>query len=279
MNTESIEPSGTTVSIASTTCNNCIFAHYEDSKQIGCKADRLDKFIDAQVRIVPVEYEDTTSFVIDGKTCVYYRNKDWVVDNYADQSEEEILHTVKKELKIPYHAILFFREEDQLDDVRTRLDELEKQHVKPKIVTVIDRSHTENVVTGDLMKLFQEYSFAYWRVQSIQAVDQLDSDVVDLAYDNTKKKQYMFYMIFECTQTIPLNMSQELHISLHDDMQSFVILLPNAKNNGKTVLKIAHEKYSGNAFTIPLEDKIVHYDDAPHLIRKIEDLCPSLKVS
>ena len=26
-----------------------------------------------------------------------------------------------------------------------------------------------------------------------------------------------------------------------------------------------------------LEDKIVHYDDAPHLIKKVEEICPSLQ--
>ena len=86
----------------------------------------------------------------------------------------------------------------------------------------------------------------------------------------------MFYMIFECKHTIPDVLSNELHRSLHDEMQSYVILLPNNNNVGKTVLKIAHEKYAGNSFGIPLEDKIVHYNDSPHLIKKVEQICPSL---
>ena len=127
------------------------------------------------------------------------------------------------------------------------------------------------------MKVLAEYSFDHWRVQTIQATDQLDDDVIDLVYDNTKKKPYMFYMLFECKYKIPDQLSQEFHSSLHDDMKSFVILLPNNNNVGKTVLKIAHEKYAGNSFGIPLEDKIVHYDDASHLIKKVEEICPSLQ--
>ena len=89
----------------------------------------------------------------------------------------------------------------------------------------------------------------------------------------------MFYIIFESSVQIPTQMSKDIHKSLHDDMKSFVVLLPNSQGVGKTVLKIAHRKYNGNSFTIPLEDKIIHYDDAPHLIKKVEDICPSLQKS
>jgi hypothetical protein len=270
----------TRVSITSTACANCVFAEHEDRVQTGCRADRLEKFRKANVNLVQIaNEEDITSFLIDGKSCVYYRNNKWATSYYEDQSVGEILKSVKAELKIPYHVLLFFRPEDKLDDVRARLSELESQDVRPKIVTLIDRSHSIEIVTGDLMKICQTYSFAHWRIQSIQAIDQLDNDVIDLAYDNTKKIQYMFYTILECAHQIPQTMSKDIHKSLHDDMKSFVVLLPNSKNVGKSVLKVAHEKYGGNSFTIPLEDKIVHYDDSAHLIRGVEEICPSLRVS
>ena len=88
----------------------------------------------------------------------------------------------------------------------------------------------------------------------------------------------MFYIIFETAHSIPKQMSKDIHISLHDKMNSFVILEANTSGIGYCALKVAHEKYNGNSFTIPLEDKIVHYDDAPHLIKKVEEICPSLQV-
>ena len=129
------------------------------------------------------------------------------------------------------------------------------------------------------MKICQNYKFDHWRIQTVQATDQIDNDIIDLVYDSTKKMKYMFYTILECSHSIPKDMSKDIHKSLHDDMKSFVVLTPNSDGIGKTVLKVAHEKYSGNSFTIPLEDKIVHYDDAPHLIKKVEEICPSLQVS
>ncbi|MAF24220.1 hypothetical protein CL634_01335 [bacterium] len=270
----------TKVSIASTACANCIFAEHENRVQIGCAAGRLEKFRKADVNLVPIaNEEDITSFLIDGKTCVYYRNNKWAKSYYKSSSVDKIIKSVKAELKIPYHVLLFLRSDDSLDDVGARLSELESQDVKPKIVTLIDRSHSTKIMTGDLMKICQKYSFAHWRIQSIQAIDQLDNDVIDLAYDNTKKMNYMFYTVLECGYEIPQKMSADIHKSLHDDMESFVILSPNSQNVGKTILKVAHEKYGGNSFTIPLEDKIVHYDDAAHLIRGVEEICPSLRVS
>ena len=89
----------------------------------------------------------------------------------------------------------------------------------------------------------------------------------------------MFYIAFEARYPIPTSFSQEIHASIQDDMKAFTVLLPNAQNVGAGALKAAHAKHSGNAFGIPLETKIIHYDDAPNLIQKVEELCPSLQTS
>lgn len=276
------------VPITSTFCHNCIFADYIDHKQTGCKAGRLDHFRRANIPIRHLTNDNTDkedvnrkeSLLIEGKICVFYRNAKWAHEHYPNRSVTNIYDIVTDQLSIPYHALIFFRHGDTIDDLRLRLSELHNQKVKPKLVTVVDRSHTVKSKTATIMKMIdREYSFAYWKVQRIQAVDQLDTDVIDLSYDNTKRLAYMFYITFECKYTIPLEMSADIHKSLHDDMKSFSILLPNSQNSGGGALKLAHEKHAGNSFSIPLADKIRHYDDAPHLIKKVEEICPSLRVS
>ena len=282
MTKEPIKNDEVSIQVSSTSCYNCVFAKYSDNEQIGCNANRLEIFAKHGHEIIPIKNDNEDEkvfFVIDGKICVYYRNSEWAYASYKKDSVEEILTCVQNELKIPYHVLLFFRSSDSFEDIKNRLSELENQDIKPKIVTIVDRSHSERVMTGELMKICQDYNFAHWRIQTVQAVDQIDNDVIDLVYDSTKKMKYMFYTILECSHSIPKDMSKDIHKSLHDDMKSFVILTPNSDGIGKTVLKVAHEKYSGNSFTIPLEDKIVHYDDAPHLIKKVEEICPSLQVS
>ena len=74
-NEESVE-----ISMASTACRNCFFADYDKNLQVGCKAERLEKFSQAGIKIIQLnkDSENKTSFIIDGKTCVYYRNQEWI---------------------------------------------------------------------------------------------------------------------------------------------------------------------------------------------------------
>ena len=274
------------IPITSTLCRNCIFADYDDNVQIGCKANRLEKFKDAGITITKFntesdkeEEEEIESFIVEGKTCVYYRNNMLKDMLFKENSDEEILTAIKKQLCIPYHVLLFLRETDTLDDLQLRISELHNQLIKPNIITVVDRSHSVYNKSGDIMNMFKNYSFDHWRIQRIKAIDQIDTDVVDLVYDSTKNLRYMFYIILECSYPIPSAMSEDIHKSIHDDMKAFSVLLPNANNVGRAALKIAHKKHAGNSFTIPLEDKIKHYDDAPHLIKEVEEICPSLRIS
>ena len=278
------------VSTSSTWCANCIFADFDENVQKGCKANRLDKFKKADIPVIQTHIEDTTSFVIDGKSCVYYRNDTWARTYYPDQSDTGILQSIQNELGIPYHAIVFLRDKEHkrseitnvktaLDNLQNRLSELSNQKVKPKIVTVVNRLHSIEDHSAQIISMIQKCEFSHWKIQTVKSTDQLDTDIIDLSYDHTKKMTYMFYICFESEYSIPSTMSEDIHISLHDNMKSFTVLLPNTQNVGRGALKAAHAKYSGNAFSILLEDKITHYNDAPHLIKKVADICPSLQTS
>ena len=268
------------VPMSSTFCMGCVFAEYDKNNiQVGCKANRIEKFQNANIPISTIVTEDITSYIIEGKACIYYRNKDWITANYPDINNEELLSKVKSQLKIPYHAIVFYRQEDSIENIKNRLLELDQQYVKPKVVTLIDRSHREKPITSELMLLFQDYSFDYWRIQTIKTVDQTDIEIIDLVYDSTKKLSFMFYIAFESRHPIPASFSQEIHTAVQDDMKAFTVLLPNSQNVGAGALKAAHAKHAGNSFGVPLETKIIHYDDAPHLIQKVEEICPSLQMS
>jgi len=199
------------------------------------------------------------------------------VEVLKDKTISELKDMVSSSLKMPYHVLIFLRKEDSLEDLKKRLTELEQQAVKPKIVSVIDRSHSEIDLTPQIVKLFYNtYKFDNWRTQRVSAIDHSDMSIIDVCYDNTKNMKYLFYTIFEASKPIPASFAEEIHHSVQDKMKSFVMLEPNSENNGKTVLKLAHAKYAGNSFDIDLKDKLIHYDDGAHLIRKVEDLCPSL---
>ena len=226
------------IPMTSTLCSKCVFADYDHNNiQTGCYASRIEKFEAANIPVSQLVDDNQTSYIIEGKTCVYYRNNSWAHQTYNNDSKEYVLAKIKEELKIPYHVILFLRSTDTIDDLNNRLFELTQQKIKPKIVTVIDRSHSQDTQGLPLIHT-SKYSFDYWRVQTIQAIDQIDTDVIDLVYDSTKKIQYMFYIVFECQYQIPLTISEEIHTAVHDNMKAFTILLPNAHGVGAGALKL-----------------------------------------
>lgn len=269
-----------TASVSTTSCRQCVFAEYEDNAQAGCGAGRFEVFEDNGVDLIYVQDDEKAFYLVKDKGCPYFRHADSHGDILKNHSMQELKELVSASLKIPYHALLFLRKEDTLEDLKKRLSELESQSVKPKIISVIDRTHSEIDMTPKIVGLFHNhYSFEHWRTQRVVSTDNPDMSIVDVCYDNTKSIKYFFYIIFEASKPIPSSFSEEIHHSIQEKMQSFVLLEPNGEGNGKTVLKIAHAKYAGHSFDVDIKDKLIHYDDGVHLIRKVEDVCPSLRTS
>ena len=267
------------ISATSTSCHGCIFALSEEDTQTGCMAGQIDKFKKSGVEVLEVfNVDDGEFYLIKDKLCIYYRPHE--IKEALDVTAEELLKNIQAKLKIKYQVILFWRKEDTIEDLQKRVEELHNQAIKPEIVTVIDRSHSDVPREGEIIKLFNNnYSFNYWRIQRAAATDQSDIELIDICYDNTKRNKFFFYMIFESSHPIPATFSAEIHESIQDKMMAFVILQPNDKGIGGGALKAAHAKYAGNSFNVPLEGKIEHYGDSTHLIKKVEDLCPSLRTS
>ena len=271
------------ITVTSTSCKNCCFATYDGDTQIGCGAERLEKFRNNGIDVLDVYDDDKEFFLVKDKICVYYRSPEMF-----QEQPEDLLEVVKQQLLIPYHMILFLRDKDSLEDLNQRICEINKQKMIPKILTVMDLSFEKAGVRGaDIADMLKQESFGVWRVQQPLEIPDpkndpqhntvIEADTLDLCYDSTKKQKFLFYITFEVSQPIPETFSAELQSAIHDDMERFVILLPNKHNCGKAVLKTAHEKYAGGSFGISIEQKIKHYEDSVHLIRKVSDLCPSLK--
>ena len=261
----------------STSCKNCYFADYDGKTQTGCRLNRIEKYKNINASVVEVYDEDKEFYVIQDKICVYYRNHEFI-NELGLRSEDDILKTVKSELKAPYHLLLFFRENDTEKELEKCIEIASNQKIKPKVFTVINKFNN-NVDPSKIMQIANHYGFENWRIQNAANVEfEWDRDLIDLSYDNTKKHKFLFYTVFETLQGIPPSFSEEIHDAMYEDLHAFSCLLPNANENGLSVLRIAQEKYSGNSFGIKIEEKIKFYEEDAHLIKKVEDLCPSLKI-
>ena len=278
MDQEKKQNSQAEVSVASTSCRQCVFCNYEDDEQVGCHANRLQVFSDNDIPILQIEDDEKKYFLIEDKACPYFRHVDIYAGLLEKMSMSELKVEVASSLRMPYQAMIFLRDADSLDMLKERLDELDGQYAKPTIVTIIDRSHSEVDLSPQIVGLFHRiYDFKDWRTQRVQAVDASDLSTVDICYDNTKKLKSFFYTTFEASQAIPALFSKELHDSVIEDMQAFTVLNGIDEHHGRTVLCAAHAKYGGNSFDVDLRAKLVHYNDSIDLIKSVEELCPSFK--
>ena len=261
----------------STSCKNCYFAEYKDKTQSGCKLNRLEKYRNLNANVVEAYDDDKEFYVIQDKICVYYRNQEFI-EELQLVDEEGILKKIKSELHAPYHLILFFRENDTEKDLEHCIESAASHHIKPPVFTVINKFN-KNVDPPRIMEIANHHGFNHWRIQNAANLEyEWDRDLIDLSYDSTKKHKYLFYTVFETLQGIPFSFSEEIHDAMYEELQAFSCLTPNDNGNGLTVLRIAQEKYSGSSFGIKIEEKIQFYEDDSHLIKKVEDLCPSLKI-
>jgi len=266
------------LSVASTSCRQCIFCEYKDNEQVGCHADRLQLFTSHDIPIIEMEDDEKKYFVIKDKACSYFRHIDAYSSVLAETSMPEVRDRVQDSLRIPYQVMLFFRSGDTLETLKERLDELHEQDVRPCVVTIIDRTHSSDDFSPQIVGLFhRDYSFKDWRTQRIRSTDTTDLAAVDICYDNTKKIKFFFYTTFEASKPIPSVFSREIHDSIINKMQSFTFLKGVDGHHGRTVLRLAHAKYGGNSFDVDISVKLSHYNDSVELIKSVEELCPSLK--
>ena len=261
----------------STSCKNCYFADYDCKTQTGCRLGRLEKYRNTSGNVVEAYDDDKEFYVIQNKICVYYRNHEFIEEMQL-RNEDEILKRIKSELHAPYHLILFFREEDTIEDLSRCIENAASQYIKPQVFTVINKFNTQ-VEASKIMEITNHHGFNHWRIQNAANLEfEWDRDLIDLSYDSTKKHKFLFYSVFEASEGIPINFSEEIHNSMYEDLEAFSCLTANKNGNGLTVLRIAHEKYSGSSFGIKIEEKIKFYEDDSHLIKKVENLCPSLQI-
>ena len=98
-----------------------------------------------------------------------------------------------------------------------------------------------------------------------------------MTFDSNKDKPYPFYITFKVGQEISKNFSKEFNDSILIKMMQLGFVKPIDDLHGMIVNKIAHKKHAGNSFGIPLEDKILKYEqDGEKFIFEVKDVCPSL---
>jgi len=258
------------VSQIHTVCRDCVFARYdgEDPKQqSGCSLNKIQDYEKAEVPVIEVFDDSDRKFkLINGRFCMFYRNEE-TMKGLASSTWEEV---VKLQTKVPYHAIVFFEEDQDYKELKKTLLSLDNQEVSPNLVTVFNMSfakYSEEKGKGDtvapskLLELLQSFNFYQYSLKNVYDQNLDKRDLVDLAFDSNKEKPYPFYVTFNSGFIVPKNFSKELNNAILIDMKQLGFVKPIDEINGMIVNKTTHKKHGGNSFHRNLEKKILEFEE------------------
>ena len=257
---------------AHTACKNCIFAQYHDNTQYGCKVGRIEQYraIDPNI-ILEVFDEEKEFYVINKRICLYYRNEGWLERLVESEDINHSIHhyesIVRKAMKIKVHFIITHHKNQHIDKLCNTLKSIQKQKIKPTIVTVINRN-LDRMPNSVIQKILESYlpNIDLWKVHGAINLDLSDLTYVDMVCDATKNNSYSFYITVPSGILLNPDLMQELDEAINDDLQTFHMI----EGEYTTIVpKQIHHINNGNAFNIPLKDKL-----DPSQVKSIKEICP-----
>ena len=189
---------------------------------------------------------------------MYKRTKEW--GDQVPKSERD--QTVKKELRVRYHAMIPFHEDDDIEGLDRTLKSLEDQYNPPRVVTILNRKHSVSQKNMVEHLSSSGYEKIEWRLQTFINPDLANRECVDIVIDGTKK-QYpiVFYIRFNSGFEIPSNLSEELQKYFIEDMKRAAYAYPNSDGQGELVNSVMHQKHAGNSFNIPIVEKLKEFEE------------------
>lgn len=263
-----------------TSCKNCVFAKYQNNEQIGCTLNKLDDYRNAGVNVIDVYDEEKKFHIIDGRFCLFYRNKE-LMQNYPRSTWEDI---VKLQTKVPYQMMVIVDKDTTFSELKKTLMGLKAQEVPPSMVTIINKQYpyyledsSKYIKPSLLLECLENSEFHQYELRNVYDKTLDDRILIDLVFDYTKSEPFPIYTVFKAGFNIPRGFSKEMNDAILIKMLQICFVRPIDGINGMIVNKIAHKKHSGNSFGINLEEKILKYEDnGAKFIFEMEEVCPSL---
>jgi hypothetical protein len=265
-----------TIEQVHTACVDCIFAEKANQTQTGCNFGRLEAYKEKGAEIIDAYDEHGNEFsVINGKMCLYKRTKEWG----ELVPKKKWKQSVVEQIKMRYHALISFNPDHTLEQLHQTMESLNSQENPPVLISIMSQS---NLLPTQIIEYLnsKDYPNLEWRLQTFLDKELHERQTIDLAIDTTKKLvKIVFYIVFQAGFETPKEMSSEIQKYFVDDMQHAIFAFGREDGNGMLVSFPFHIQHAGNSFNIKIEDKLREFEEgAEAYFRKIEDICPSLKM-
>lgn len=242
-----------------TDCKNCVFAKFENGNQYGCELARLERF-SKYGGITKVEKESGSHFIIN-RFCNTCRNLDWA----NNISESEWKEKVLKEIELKVSLVVFFQEEDSLENLSVFIDSCAQQKIMPKEVIVLNKRKIDRKSISDLLDKKLSKLDILWH----NTFFYIDEDNIEKYINKIINKiTGQYFSVFILPKTLDDNFIEKLNVSINHRLERYVLL---ESDNGITFQTYLYKKLTNQLIINDNEEKIDTIYDKIHFIAHMEN--------
>jgi hypothetical protein len=204
--------------IVRTSCKNCIFAVYEDKKQIDCQAKRVHKIEDKFEA-----YDDEKEFYVLERLCNYYREDKEKYLKYGIMNTQ----LVRDEAKVNFVIFCLF----------DKIDEEKAKNFENTISTIVSKYGKNKVEIHICHKDFKERNIVQKLVSSLdaRATCYFDKKFLQKIIMKTKKS---FHVILDESNFDKISIIFDVNSLINEDMKKLTVI---KKDNAIAVSNLAYK--------------------------------------
>jgi len=215
-----------------TSCKSCILASYSNITQNDCKANLLEKYKKLKVPIVEVYDEEKEFFVIEGRQCTYYRNKDWLDFHKNKHYLHEWINQIQKEIEIQCDIIAPFQNFEDFEKRKNFLTSLNLSVIKPRTLIITFQEPILQIsAKTKLPALRSEYLWCQQNILTQTIIEYpLEKISLEQSINNAVGKTKYCYLVLQ--DFLSKFLLKRINDKINDDLWQIGAVLPpdNIKN-------------------------------------------------
>lgn len=261
--------------IIQTSCDGCVFGEPQsnDNENLSdyCKLDRLDKLQKSGAEIISVgtSQQGSNYKIINNRVCNMLRGDTWKeVKEQKGIKESELKEEARKETQIRCHFLVYMRPGDftknldekgkrqnykkRINDVCVSVKSIEDGNISPKKITIVNNSEIGPYdfvnyfrIQSKEMGVKSEWNMEYIKEEASKASTGEESynRCIDFAFRNVKT--HYFCVFFE-GEIVPKNYLSKIDSAINDDLERFLLLMPQDGHGGFFSQTLAYKQFGGN---------------------------------
>lgn len=229
----------------STSCQKCVFAEFDDNKQVGCELGRLDIYREHGIEVsTHTNDEDSKeAFLIVGRICTACRDLEWGEKN----PKKEWRQIVEKQMDMRYLVIIVA--DSDTEALERSIKSVANQEL-PSTEVVVVRPITCKLDSPAIIPVLKKYALNSWKI-SHELANEDFGRCIDRVVDNSNGTS--FYTTIPEGTELETDLFSTINHRINQELLQFSML--EAQDGTPIFNTAAHMHLDGN-YERPLQEKI-----------------------